>query len=188
MLLRRSALLGDGTRRHAQAHAARRAADHDRRRWSQDPVDGARRADIVQVLGASFGTNGAVVDDLSSFRVEAFEQRLEWIAAAAKDRFSEIELSLMLVFVAITDDTEKTAKEFLDFLTATISRYGGQIGDVDVKLQTLLDSPVVAIGTLDEVCEKVTRVRDELGFSYFVMPYGSAPQSLEPIVARLADT
>jgi hypothetical protein len=55
-----------------------------------------------------------------------------------------------------------------------------------VKLQTLLDSPVVAIGTLDEVCEKVTRVRDELGFSYFVVPYGSAPQSLEPIVARLA--
>ena len=94
----------------------------------------------------------------------------------------------MLVFVAITDDVEKTATGFLDFLTATVSRYGGQVGDVDVKLQTLLDSPVVAIGTLDEVCEKVTRVRDELGFSYFVMPYGSAPQSLEPIVARLADT
>ena len=94
----------------------------------------------------------------------------------------------MLVFVAITDDAEKTAKGFLDFLTATVSRYGGEVGDIDMKLQTLLDSPVVAIGTLDEVCRKVTRVRDELGFSYFVMPYGSAPQSLAPIVARLAGT
>jgi probable F420-dependent oxidoreductase len=148
----------------------------------------ARRADIIQVLGASFGTKGAVVDDLSSFRVEAFEQRLAWIAAAAGDRFSGIELSLMLVFVAITDDAEKTAKGFLDFLTATVSRYGGEVGDVDVKLQALLDSPVVAIGTLDEVCAKLTRVRDELGFSYFVMPYGSAPHSLGPIVGRVAGT
>jgi probable F420-dependent oxidoreductase len=148
----------------------------------------ARRADIVQVLGASFGTDGAVVDNLSSFHVGAFEQRLEWIAAAAGDRFSQIELSLMLVFVAITDDVEQTAMGFLDFLTATVSRYGGQVGDVDVKLQTLLDSPVVAIGTLDEVCQKLTRVHDQLGFSYFVMPYGSGPQSLAPIVAALAGT
>jgi hypothetical protein len=57
-----------------------------------------------------------------------------------------------------------------------------------VKLQTLLDSPVVAVGTLDEVCKKIARVQDELGFSYFVMPYGSAPQSLAPIVAPLAGT
>ena len=148
----------------------------------------ARRADIIQVLGAAFGTTGAVVDDLSSFRVDAFEQRLEWIAAAAGDRFDEIELSLMLVFVAITDDVEKTAKGFLDFLTATVSRYGGEVGNVDVKLRALLDSPVVAIGTLDEVCEKLTRVRDKLGFSYFVVPYGSAPQGLAPIVGRLAGT
>lgn len=148
----------------------------------------ARRADIVQVLGASFGTRGAVVDDLSSFRAEAFEQRLEWIAAAAGDRFSQIELSLMLVFVAITDDAEKTAKGFLDFLTSTVSRYGGEVGDVDVKLNALLDSPVLAIGTLDEVCKKVTRLRDELGFSYFVMPYGSVPQSFAPIVESLAGT
>lgn len=145
----------------------------------------ARRADIVQVLGASFGTRGAVVDDLSSFRAEAFEQRLEWMAAAAGERFGEIELSLMLVFVAITDDVEKTAQGFLDFLTATVSRYGGTVGDVDVQLKALLDSPVVAIGTLDEVCEKLTRTRDELGFSYFVVPYGSAPPSLAPVVARL---
>jgi probable F420-dependent oxidoreductase len=148
----------------------------------------ARHADIIQVLGAAFGTTGAVVDDLSSFRIDAFEHRLEWIAAAAGDRFDEIELSLMLVFVAITDDIEKTATGFLDFLTATVSRYGGEVGNVDVKLRALLDSPVVAIGTLDEVCEKLTRVRDKLGFSYFVVPYGSAPQSLAPIVGRLAGT
>ncbi|MFL6087349.1 MAG: TIGR03621 family F420-dependent LLM class oxidoreductase [Mycobacterium sp.] len=148
----------------------------------------ARRADIVQVLGATFGTRGAVVDDLSSFRVDAFEQRLEWIAAAAGERFTRIELSLMLVFATITDDVEKTAKGFVDLLTATVTRYGGEVGNIDMRLQTLLDSPVVAIGTLDEVCEKITRLRDSLGFSYFTVPYGSTPQELAPVIKRLTGT
>lgn len=47
----------------------------------------ARRADIIQVLGASFGTGGAVVNDLSSFCVDAFEERVGWISDAAGDRF-----------------------------------------------------------------------------------------------------
>ena len=148
----------------------------------------ARHADIIQVLGASFGTSGAVVDDLSSFRVEAFQERLEWIKDAAGNRFHDIELSLMLVFVVITEDVETAAKGFLDFLSATVSRYGGDVADLDLRVEALLDSPVVAIGTLDEVCDKLRRVRDTLGFNYFVTPYGATPQSLSPIVARLANT
>jgi probable F420-dependent oxidoreductase len=148
----------------------------------------ARRADIIQVLGASFGTRGAVVNDLSSFRVEAFEERLRWISEAAGTRIHEIELSLMLVFVAITDDVERTATDFLEFLSATVSRYGGEVGDVDVRLKALLESPVVAIGTHDEVCKKLRDIRDRLGFSYFVMPYGSKPTDLSPIVDTLAGT
>src|SRR4051812_20392406 len=58
----------------------------------------AHRADMIQVLGQAFGTEGAVVDDLSSFRFDAFEERVGWIADAAGDRFEDIELSLMLVF------------------------------------------------------------------------------------------
>ena len=148
----------------------------------------AERADIVQVLGATFGTRGAVVDDLSSFRTESFEERLDWIRSAAGTRFDELELSLMLVFVAITDDVEETAKGFLDMLTGAVARYGGRVGEVDVELQTLLDSPVVAIGTLTEVCEKLTRVRNTLGFNYFVTPYAASMEALAPIVTQLTGT
>lgn len=146
----------------------------------------ARRADIIQVLGASLGNTGAQVNDLSSFHVDAFEERIGWIAEAARSRFDEIELSLMLVFVAVTDDAEASARAFLDMLTATVSRYGGTVGDIDTRLETLLDSPVVAIGTVDEICAKLRRVRDTLGFSYFQMPYGSRPTDHAAIVERLS--
>jgi hypothetical protein len=71
----------------------------------------------------------------------------------------------MLVFVAITDDVERAATEFLDFLSATVSRYGGEVGDVDVRLKTLIESPVLAIGSIDEICDKLRTMRDSLGVS-----------------------
>ena len=145
----------------------------------------AHRADIIQVLGQAFGTSGAIVDDLSSFHVDAFKQRVEWIADAAGDRFKDIELSLMLVFVAITDDIEQATTGFLDFISATVARYGGEVGDVDVRLKTLIESPVVAIGSIDEICDKLRKIRDGLGFSYFVVPYGSNPADFVPIVEQL---
>jgi hypothetical protein len=74
----------------------------------------------------------------------------------------------------------------LRFLSSTVARYGGKVGNVDVRLKTLLESPVVAIGTQEEVCAKLRHVRDTLGFSYFVMPYGTKPQDLAAIVEQLA--
>ena len=103
----------------------------------------------LEVLDAPFGaTRFAVVDDLSSFRIESFEERLQWIRSAAGTRFDELELSLMLVFVAITDDVEETASGFLEVVTGAVARYGGKVNHLDVDLQTLLESPVVAVGTL----------------------------------------
>ena len=94
----------------------------------------------------------------------------------------------MLVFVAVTDDVEETAKGFLEMVTGAVARYGGQVNHLDVDLQTLLESPVVAVGTLSEVCEKLTRVRNALGFNYFVTPYAASMEALGPIVTRLTGT
>ena len=129
-----------------------------------------------------------MVDDLSSFRTESFEERLDWIRSAAGTRFDALELSLMLVFVAVTDDVEETAKGFLEIVTGAVARYGGEVSHLDVDLQTLLESPVVAVGTLSEVCEKLTRVRNTLGFSYFVTPYTAIMEAFAPVVTRLTGT
>ena len=57
-----------------------------------------------------------------------------------------------------------------------------------MRLETLIDSPVVAIGTVDQICDKLRGIRDTLGFNYFVMPYASKPNDLAPIVERLTGT
>jgi hypothetical protein len=106
--------------------------------------------------------------------------------SAAGARFDALELSLMLVFVAITDNFETTATGFLETLTGAVARYGGKVHrQLDLNLQTLVDSPVVAIGTLSEVCEKLVRVRNTLGFNYFVTPHAASIDALAPVVTRL---
>lgn len=66
-----------------------------------------------------------------------------------------------------------------------MARYGGAVGNLKVRLKALLESPVMATGTREEVCAKLRHVRDALGFSYFVVPYGTKPQDLAPIGAQL---
>jgi hypothetical protein len=55
-----------------------------------------------------------------------------------------------------------------------------------VRPEELLASPVVAIGSLEEVCDKLLATRESLGFSYFTAPVGVRPESLAPVIARLA--
>ena len=57
-----------------------------------------------------------------------------------------------------------------------------------MRLKTLIESPVVAIGSIDEICDKLRTMRDSLGVSYFIMPYGSTPKDLAPIVEQLTET
>jgi probable F420-dependent oxidoreductase len=142
-------------------------------------------ADIVQVLGATLGQTGAVVDDFSSFRAEAYEERVGWVRDAAGAGFDDIELSLHLAYVAITDDVEQAAAGFLDQIAGTVTRYGGNLQRFPLTTDDLLTSPIVAIGPVADVAAKLTRVRDTLGFSYFVAPYGSPPERLAPVIAHL---
>jgi len=52
--------------------------------------------------------------------------------------------------------------------------------------EEILSSPVVAIGSLERVCDKLMQVRDSFGFSYFACPVLAKPASLAPVIERLA--
>jgi hypothetical protein len=50
----------------------------------------------------------------------------------------------------------------------------------------LRNSPIVAVGSLDEVCERLVDTRDRYGISYFAAPIDAKPEALAPIIEALA--
>jgi hypothetical protein len=50
-----------------------------------------------------------------------------------------------------------------------------------------LELPIVLIGTVDELCERLLEYRTRWGFTNIVVP-GDAMESFAPVVARLAGT
>jgi probable F420-dependent oxidoreductase len=139
----------------------------------------ARRADIVQVLPGSI--RGDMGLDPASVTADAYGEKLDWIRDAAGPRFDEIELGALLLNVTITDDPDSALDEFLERF-APSARSGRTAGRTRHEL---FASPMVAIGSLEQVCDKLRETRDHFGFSYFAPPVGASMQSLAPVVERL---
>jgi probable F420-dependent oxidoreductase len=137
----------------------------------------ARQADIIQVLPGP--NTGMASLDHRRITSEAYRQKIDWIRDAAGGRFDDIELGVLLLNVTVTDDPDRAADEFV---AGFVGSGGGGLSRDDV-----LSSPVVAIGSLEAVCEKLLVTRDQFGFSYFFGPVGMRAESLAPVIERLAD-
>jgi probable F420-dependent oxidoreductase len=140
-----------------------------------------RQADIVQILprplgGAGTGTGTA---GPRPFTGDAYAERIEWIREAAGDRFEAIELGAQRLDLAVSDDPDGRFETFYE-------RFRRRLGDAVPSRAELRASPLLAVGTLDEVCEKLLRTRERYGISYLMAPMGSTPESLAPIIERLA--
>jgi probable F420-dependent oxidoreductase len=141
----------------------------------------ARQAEIIQVQPRIPG--GALSMDGSEFTEAAFRQKVGWIRDAAGDRFDEIELGVLLLNVTITEDIDQALNAF----AADYQRRARQLGGTfALTREEMLASPVVAVGSLPQICDKLLEVRETLGFSYFTSPVGTPPESLAPIIERLA--
>jgi hypothetical protein len=90
-----------------------------------------------------------------------------------------------MVNVTITDDAEAGFDAFIREYTGMIRRYGGELDETVLSRKDLMTSPVVAIGTLDEVCEKLRDTRARYGISYFLAPVGATPELMAPVIERL---
>lgn len=135
----------------------------------------ARHADIIQVLP---GTIGGGPPDPTRYTAAAYREKVDWIREAAGPRFAGIELGALLFNVTITDDVGRA----LDDVMSSFTSAGGD----GPSPREILDSPVIAIGSLEQVCDKLIETRDTLGFSYFAGPVGARPETLAPIIERLA--
>jgi probable F420-dependent oxidoreductase len=136
----------------------------------------AREANIVG-LAPRILPNGA--PDPRSVTVEGTREKIDWVRAAAGDRFDELELNAYpsMTGISITDDPRAEAQEVADRLAA---RSG-----VAVTADELLESPHIFINTVEGFVEKFTRMREELGISSIMV--GDVDE-LAPVVERLAGT
>jgi probable F420-dependent oxidoreductase len=127
-----------------------------------------READIVGL------TTRALPDgskDTADMTAEATHRKIEWIRQAAGERFDNIELTIMVSDVVVTDDRQGAA----DRLAA----------DMNVTVDEVLASPQILLGTVEEMVEDLQRTREEYGISYFVV-VESNMEKMIPVVARLA--
>jgi probable F420-dependent oxidoreductase len=127
----------------------------------------AEEADIVNVSVPS-GEKGG--DAASKATFEHFDRCLEWIRAAAGERFDSLELQVA-PFAVMTVGSRRAA-----IRSATMLGFAGE---------EALDLPVVLIGTAEEMCERLVERRERWGLTNVVVS-GDAIDSFAPVVAQLA--
>lgn len=142
----------------------------------------ARQADIVQLMPSNRG--GKTSLDPSQFSTPAIEEKIGWIRSAAGSRFDEIELSAQLLECAVTDRPDEHLSDLADRIATVVERMGG--GRIDLGQGDLRRSPIVAVGSLDEVCDKLVETRQKYGLSYFTAPVDARPEALALVIQRLA--
>ncbi len=133
-----------------------------------------------------FGTGGGRVADPERLVAAArraedigystfwYKAKIDHIKAVAGERFNAVELGTQLLLATVTDDPERSLEEFA---------VGYRLRGDDLRA-----SPLVAVGSLSEVCERLQAVRDDYGISYFACPVGVKASSLAPIIEKVAGT
>lgn len=130
----------------------------------------AREAQIIGVNPTI--PNGQVdADAARSGTATLTDQKLEWIKAAAGDRFADIELNALHYATIITDDRAGT----MEMMAPLFGVDPGEIADY----------PHVLIGTVEEICADLEARRERWGFSYVVIQ-GDGMEAFAPVVAKLA--
>lgn len=143
-----------------------------------------RQADIVQLMPSNPG--GRSLLDTSQFSADAIEEKIGWVRDAAGSRFDDIELSAQLLECVVTDRPDEHLADFAERIALVTERMGG--ARVAFDQDELRRSPIVAVGSLDEVCEKLVETRRKFGINYFAAPIDARPEVMAPVIERLAGT
>jgi probable F420-dependent oxidoreductase len=128
----------------------------------------AERADIVNTNTSLIA--GERGDVASRATLDHFDRCLSWVREAAGARFDSLEIQIA-PFVAMVVASHRAAVR-----SASMFGFSGEAA---------LDLPVLLLGTVDEICERLLERRERWGYSNIVVP-GDAMEDFAPIVDRLA--
>lgn len=128
----------------------------------------AREADIVGITTRALPDGSKDALDMTA---AATERKIEWVRAAAGERFEQIELNTICPTIEITKNRRAAAERIA--------------ADLPVSAADVLDSPAVLLGTVEEIADTLQERRERYGFSYIVV-LEPVMQAFAPIVERLA--
>ena len=131
----------------------------------------AREASIVSFVPRARPDGGGL--DRADFGEAALAEKIEWVRAAAGDRFDSLELNLLIQWVVVSDRPTDAAEQL------AASR--------GVTRDFILETPYTLIGTIDQICETVRRRRERHGISYLTV-FDRDLEAFAPVVAKLAGT
>lgn len=129
----------------------------------------AREADIVGFTGAFIGENGVGLK-FPHFNLDGLANRIDVVRGAARARFEELELNVLIQGVETEKPRERTEE------------WAKELGFTP---ETMAESPFVLFGTTDQLVEKVEMLRERLGISY-ITTHGHGMEAMAPLVARLS--
>jgi probable F420-dependent oxidoreductase len=128
----------------------------------------AERADIVGInTSLASGEKGGDLASKATF--DHYDRCLGWVRDAAGDRFDSLELQIAAFAVMVVGSRRAAVR------SAKMLGFS----------EEALNLPVVLIGTVDELCERLSERRERWGFSNVVVP-GEAMETFAPVVARMA--
>ena len=114
----------------------------------------AREANVVSLMPRSRPDGSGL--DLADATEAAFAEKRSWIEEAAGGRVEALELNTLVQAVIVTDDRDGAARR----LAAKWKQPGEEL-----LLEQLLASPLVLIGSVEEIATTLERRREELGIS-----------------------
>jgi hypothetical protein len=127
-------------------------------------------ADIVGVnarLPSSADRAAAAPDTLPA----RIDQKLAWVREAAGSRFDDLVIHAWLRFAAVTDDARAAAERLTQVFQA--------------DAEEVLSSPIVLIGSVPEIVERLHERWERWRYSYFTVQQPVA-REFAAVVARLA--
>jgi probable F420-dependent oxidoreductase len=127
----------------------------------------ARYADVYQFTGLVHGEGGAPTP--AGFGIDEVRQRAAWLAQAAGERSDAIERSVLVQMLHVGPGGDDVVADLGD-------RFGA-------SPELLADTPFVLVGTVEEVVDKLERLREDIGVSHVVV---RDAEQFAPVVAALA--
>ncbi len=131
-----------------------------------------READIVGV-NPSLAAGYVGHEVIATTGAEYYHQRVEWIRQAAGERFDQIELQCLTFVVQIVPNRREAVEQMAQMMSRTP--------------EEVEESPIVMIGTTDEIIESLRQRREAFGFSYIVV-HEAEMEAFAPVVATLSGT